>query len=61
MTGFILSSDMNSDFRGEKIGLIKGFVVFIDGSTLFFKEYVDLRYPIDKKRIRFIIRTNIRS
>jgi len=52
-TGLIMSSDILTDFRTEKIGLLKGVIGFLDGSTLFFKEYLDLRYRIDKKMYSF--------
>ena len=48
-TRVILSSEVTTDFRTEKIGLIKGIFVFINGSKLFIKEYLDLRYGIDKQ------------
>jgi hypothetical protein len=43
-TGLILSSELAVDSRTDKIGLIKGTVLFLDGSKLFFTEYLDLRY-----------------
>lgn len=52
-TGLILSSDLTSDVRTANIGLLKGVIVFLDGSTLFFKEYLDLRYRLDKKMYSF--------
>ncbi len=36
-TGLILSPDIKTDFRSKKIGLIKGALLFINGSELFFK------------------------
>lgn len=45
-SGIILSSEVESDFRTDKIGLIKGKIIFIDDSKLFFTEYLDLRYKI---------------
>jgi len=47
-TGLIISSDINVDSRTEKLGLIKGALVFIDYSTLFITEYVNVRYKIEK-------------
>ena len=47
-TGLIISSDVNVDSRTEKLGLIKGTLVFIDYSPLFITEYVDVRYKIEK-------------
>ena len=52
-TGLILSSEFTSNFRTNKIGLIKGTVLFTDNSTLFFKEYLDLRYVIEKEMYAF--------
>jgi hypothetical protein len=52
-TGLILSSDVITDFRTEKIGFIKGSVSFIDGSILFFKEYLDVRYRLIKPTYSF--------
>lgn len=47
-TGLILSSELAVDSRTERIGLIKGSVAFLDGSKLFFSEYLDLRYKPQK-------------
>jgi hypothetical protein len=52
-TGLIASSEITSDFRNQKIGLVKGEIIFLDESALFFKEYLDLRYRIDKKSYSF--------
>ncbi len=52
-TGLLVSSDVMTDIRTEKIGLLKGVLVFLDGSTLFFKEYLDLRCSLDKKMYSF--------
>ena len=52
-TGLIVSSDMMTDIRTEKIGFVKGTLVFLDGSALFFKEYLDLRFRLDKKTYSF--------
>lgn len=52
-TGLIAFSEIVSDARSDKIGLIKGKIVFIDESILFFKEYLDLRYRIEKKAYSF--------
>ena len=38
-TELIVSSEIKSDFRTEKIGLIKGQLVFINESKLSFTEY----------------------
>lgn len=47
-TGFILSSEVIVDSRTEKVGLIKGTIIFLNESKLFFTEYLDLRYKIEK-------------
>ena len=52
-TGSILSSNVSVDIRTDQIGIIKGEIEFLDGSTLFFKEYLDLRYRLDKKMYSF--------
>jgi len=52
-TGLILSSGLTADFRTKKIGLIKGTLSFSDDSKFFFKEYVDLRYKINKEAYSF--------
>ncbi len=52
-TGLILSSDLTTDFRTEQIGLIRGKIIFFNDSGLFFKEYLDLRYGIDKQAYSF--------
>ena len=52
-TGLILSSELKTDVRTEKIGLIKGSFVFINESKLFFTEYLDLRYKIEKLAYSF--------
>lgn len=53
LSGCVMTSEIVSDFRSDKIGLIRGKIVFIDDSALFFKEYLDLRYKIDKKAYSF--------
>ncbi len=52
-TGLIVSSDVVTDFRTEKIGFVKGSIMFLDGSVLFFKEYIDGRYRIEKQTYSF--------
>ncbi len=47
-TNLIIDSDLNTDFRTEKIGIIKGSITFTDDSQLFFTEYVDVRYKAEK-------------
>ncbi|MBC8553497.1 MAG: hypothetical protein H8D23_28105 [Candidatus Brocadiales bacterium] len=52
-TSIILSSKVESDFRTERLGFIKGKIIFIDDSKLFFTEYLDLRYKIEKLTYSF--------
>lgn len=52
-SSIILSSEVESDFRTERIGFIKGKIIFIDDSKLFFTEYLDLRYKIEKLTYSF--------
>lgn len=47
-TSLIIDSDLNTDFRTEKIGIIRGTITFTDESRLFFTEYVDVRYKVEK-------------
>lgn len=47
-TDLIVASELNADARTPKIGVIKGTVTFMDGSRLFFSEYVDARYRLEK-------------
>jgi len=44
----ILASDLGVDLRTEKIGIIRGRIDFIDESTLYVMEYLDLRYGVEK-------------
>jgi hypothetical protein len=47
-TSLIIDSDLTTDFRTEKIGIVKGSITFADESRLFFTEYVDVRYKVEK-------------
>lgn len=47
-TDLIVASELNADARTPKIGVIKGTITFVDGSRLFFNEYVDARYRLEK-------------
>lgn len=47
-TSLIIDSDLNTDFRTEKIGIIRGSITFADESRLFFTEYLDVRYKVEK-------------
>jgi hypothetical protein len=52
-SGLLVYSELTADMRTEQIGLLQGILTFVDGSTLFFKEYLDLRHDIDKKMYSF--------
>lgn len=45
-TELIANSDISSDLRTPKIGIIRGTITFIDDSKLFFTEYVDVRFKL---------------
>ncbi|MFZ5820816.1 MAG: toxin-antitoxin system TumE family protein, partial [Chloroflexota bacterium] len=45
---FVESPDVNLEKRSELVGFIRGEVEFSDGSTLFFRELIDLRLPLGK-------------
>lgn len=45
---FVESPDVNLEKRGDLVGFIRGEVGFNDGSTLFFRELIDLRLPLHK-------------
>ena len=47
-TDLIIASELSSDARTPKIGMIKGVIEFIDGSRLVFTEYIDARYRLEK-------------
>lgn len=52
-TDLIIDTDLHIDCRTEKIGIIKGVITFIDNSKLFFTEYLDVRYKIEKLAYSF--------
>jgi len=52
-TELIIDSELTTDFRTEKIGIIKGSITFTDNSSLFFTEYLDLRYKVEKLNYSF--------
>jgi len=52
-TGLIIDSELSTDFRTEKIGIIKGSISFSDNSKLVFSEYLDLRYKVEKLNYSF--------
>lgn len=47
-TDLIVASELNTDARTPKIGVIKGVITFMDGSRFFFSKYVDARYRLEK-------------
>ena len=47
-TDLIIASELNADVRTPKIGVIRGVITFFDGAQLFFNEYVDTRYRLEK-------------
>ncbi len=51
--GLLVTSELTADMRTEEIGLLKGILTFVDGSVLFFKEYLDLRTAVEKKMYSF--------
>ena len=52
-TELIIDSVLTTDFRTEKIGIIKGSITFSNNSRLIFTEYLDLRYKIEKLNYSF--------
>ncbi|MBM4053868.1 MAG: hypothetical protein FJ264_04170 [Planctomycetes bacterium] len=52
-TNLIIDTDLHIDSRTEKIGVTKGVITFIDDSKLFFTEYLDVRYKIEKLTYSF--------
>ncbi|PIP05236.1 MAG: hypothetical protein CO012_04450 [Syntrophobacterales bacterium CG_4_8_14_3_um_filter_49_14] len=53
IANLILASDIRNDFRTEKVGIIRGRIDFINESTLYFTEYLDLRYGVEKLSYSF--------
>lgn len=51
--GWILSFSFSVDTRSNYIGFIQGKLEFLQGSSLFFKEYVDLQESIEKLSYSF--------
>ncbi len=45
---FVESPDVSLEKRGDLVGFIRGEVEFSNGSTLFFRELIDLRLPLQK-------------
>ena len=52
-TNLIIDSELHIDCRTEKIGIIKGTITFLDNSCLFFTEYLDVKYKIEKLTYSF--------
>ncbi len=46
--GFAESIDIRQEIRAGKQAVINIYVVLVDGSSLFIKEYVDAKYKIEK-------------
>ena len=51
--GWILSFSFSVDPRSDYVGFIQGSLEFLQGSRLFFKEYVDLQESIEKLSYSF--------
>jgi len=51
--GWILSFIFAVDARSDYVGFIQGSLEFVEGSRLFFKEYVDLQESIEKLSYSF--------
>lgn len=47
-TDLIVATELNADARTPKIGVVKGVITFLDGSRLFYNEYIDARYRLEK-------------
>ena len=52
-TNLIIDSELRIDCRTEKIGIIKGTITFLGNSCLFFTEYLDVKYKIEKLMYSF--------
>ena len=52
-TDLIIASELNADYRTEKMGMVNGSITFIDDSRLFFTEYIDARYKTEKLTYSF--------
>jgi len=47
-TDLIVASGLDADYRTDKVGSIQGSVTFTDSSRLFFMEYLDVRFKVEK-------------
>lgn len=47
-TDLIVSSELTVDARTPKTGIVKGTLTFADGAQLFFMEFIDARYRVEK-------------
>lgn len=56
-TSIILSSKVESDFRTERIGFIKGKIIFIDDSKLFLQNTWICDIKLKNLHTHFIIKT----
>ncbi len=52
-SGMIIGHDLSADARTEKVGLVRGQVQFLDESSLFFTEYLDLRFRVERLNYSF--------
>lgn len=51
--GLVIDSELNTDFRTEKLGIIEGSITFSDNSKLIFTEYLDLKCKPKKLNYSF--------
>lgn len=47
-TNLIVASDLKTEYRTDKIGIVEGKLTFVDDSEIFFTEYVDVRYKAQR-------------
>ena len=52
-TDLIIASELNVDYRTDKMGMVEGTITFIDDSHLYFTEYLDVRYKVEKLTYSF--------
>ena len=57
-TNLVLFHEVKIDMRTEKLGLIKGQLVFIDNSKLYFMEYLDFQKKVEKISYSFHYQNN---
>lgn len=44
----VISSDVNYNHQGEEVGYVRGSLIFLDGSSLHFREYVDAEIAVER-------------